>query len=215
MLRSGAQAKLPPRFGGAPCTPKRPATHQRVTGPDRRTEVTDLLEALDGGSSGALDRLMPLVYEELRTLAASYLRNERPDHTLQTTGLVHEAYLRLTEERGGAWKNRSHFFGIAAQAMRRILVDHARKRQTVKRDGGRPITLDDELAGRSEESDVLGVDEALTRLAQLDARQARVVELRYFAGLTIEETAEALGISPATVKREWLMARAWLQRELS
>lgn len=182
--------------------------------PDEQGEITDLLQALDAGAPGAVDRLIPLVYGELRQLAASYLRSERGDHTLQTTGLVHEAYLKLVDQRRTTWKNRKHFFGIAAQAMRRILVDYARQRRSAKRDGGPLLTLDEELAGARQDSDILGVDEALTRLAALDARQARMVELRYFAGLTIEETAEALEISPATVKREWLSARAWLQREL-
>lgn len=181
--------------------------------PPTRGEITELLQALEAGAPDAVDRLIPLVYEELRLLASGYLRSERPDHTLQTTGLVHEAYLRLVDQRRTTWKNRSHFFGIAAQAMRRILVDHARRRRSVKRDGGRPITLDEEARGRDDQ-DILDVDEALGRLARLDERQARIVELRYFAGLTIEETAQALEISPATVKREWMSARAWLQREL-
>jgi RNA polymerase sigma-70 factor (ECF subfamily) len=182
--------------------------------PAQRGEITDLLQALEAGAPGAVDRLIPLVYEELRLLASGYLRSERPDHTLQTTGLVHEAYLRLVDQPRTTWKNRGHFFGIAAQAMRRILVDYARRRHSTKRDGGLPITLDEEQAGAPDDRDILGVDEALGRLAELDQRQARVVELRYFAGLTIEETAEALELSPATVKREWLSARAWLQREL-
>jgi RNA polymerase sigma factor (TIGR02999 family) len=156
-----------------------------------------------------------VVYAELKALAAGYLRVERPDHTLQTTGLVHEAYLKLIDQKRTTWKNRSHFFGIAAQAMRRILVDHARKRHAGKRDGGRPVTLDDELAGVSTDTDeVLSVDEALQRLAAMDPRQARIVELRYFAGMSLEQTAEALEISPATVKRDWVSAKAWLQREL-
>ena len=158
---------------------------------------------------------MPVVYAELKSLAAGYLRVERADHTLQTTGLVHEAYLRLVDQSRVTWKNRGHFFGIAAQSMRRILVDHARKRHAGKRDGGQPITLDDELASLSTSTDeVLAVDEALGRLAVLDERQARIVELRYFTGLSIEETADALSISPATVKRDWTSAKAWLQREL-
>jgi len=159
---------------------------------------------------------MPVVYAELKALAAGYLRSERADHTLQTTGLVHEAYLKLVDQKRTTWKNRSHFFGIAAQAMRRILVDHARKRRAAKRDGGHPITLDDDLPGvATATAEVLAVDEALERLAALDPRQARIVELRYFAGASIEQTAEALEISPATVKRDWLSAKAWLQRELA
>jgi len=180
------------------------------------SDLTELLLASQAGAPGAVDRLMPLVYDELKVLAAGYLRAERADHTLQTTGLVHEAYLKLVDQRRTTWQNRAHFFGIAAQAMRRILVDHARRRRARKRDAGRPITLDDEVAGSLPDSDeVLAVDEALERLAALDPRQARLVELRYFAGLSIEQTAESLEISPATVKRDWLSAKAWLQRELS
>ncbi len=166
-------------------------------------------------SDREVDLLVPVVYEELRRLASSYLRGERPDHTLQTTALVHEAYLRLADQRRTTWANRAHFFGIAAQAMRRILVDHARSRGRAKRNAGYPVTLDEELAGSvGRPYEVLEVDEALERLARLDARQARVVELRYFAGLTIEDTALTLNLSPATVKREWTSARAWLQQEL-
>lgn len=162
-----------------------------------------------------VDHLVPLVYDELRRLASSYLRGERADHTLQTTALVHEAYLKLSDQRHTSWANRSHFFGIAAQAMRRILVDYARARGRAKRSGGNPVTLDEELAGTTgHPEEVLEVDEALKRLARLDERQARIVELRYFGGLTIEDTALALDLSPATVKREWTSARAWLQQEL-
>lgn len=179
-------------------------------------EVTELLLAAQAGSSDAVDRLMPVVYAELKTLAASYLRSERADHTLQTTGLVHEAYLKLVDQRRTTWQNRSHFFGIAAQAMRRILVDHARRRQARKRDYGRAVTLDDDVPGVVTDTDeVIAVDAALARLAELDPRQARIVELRYFAGMNIDQTAEALEISPATVKRDWMSAKAWLQRELS
>jgi RNA polymerase sigma factor (TIGR02999 family) len=183
--------------------------------PDRAQEFIDLLTAAERGGHDAVDRLMPVVYAELRELASAYLRRERPDHTLQTTALVHEAYLRLTDQHRTTWQNRSHFLGVAAQAMRRILVDHARGRHRLRREGGRPVTLEEGMAvdtGRPEE--VLAVDEALVRLAALDPRQARIVELRYFAGLTIEETASALELSPATVKREWTSARAWLLREL-
>jgi RNA polymerase sigma factor (TIGR02999 family) len=179
------------------------------------SDVTELLLASQEGAPGAVDRLMPLVYHELKALAAGYLRAERAEHTLQTTGLVHEAYLRLVDQRRTTWQNRAHFFGIAAQAMRRILVDHARRRRARKRDAGRPVTLDDNVAGPAADADeLLAVDAALERLRALDPRQAQLVELRYFAGLTIEETAEALQISPATVKRDWLSAKAWLQREL-
>ncbi|MCL4864537.1 MAG: sigma-70 family RNA polymerase sigma factor [Gemmatimonadales bacterium] len=181
---------------------------------ERSHDITDLLHELESGSHGAMDRLMSAVYDELRKLASSYLRGERSDHTLQTTGLVHEAYLKLVDQRRTAWKNRHHFFGIAAQAMRRILVDHARRRRSAKRDVGRATTLDEQVVGTRVDEDILAVDAALDRLALVDARQVRIVELRYFGGLTIEETAEALGVSPPTVKRDWLLARAWLQREL-
>jgi RNA polymerase sigma factor (TIGR02999 family) len=178
-------------------------------------DITELLKGAGAGDSAAADRLIAVVYAELHQLAASYLRRERPDHTLQTTALVHEAWIRLAGQRGTSWQNRGHFFGIAAQAMRRVLVDHARRRNAGKRVGDRAVTLGDEPGSTAGDSDeILAVDEALERLAALDARQARIVELRYFAGFTVEETAQALGISPATVKRDWTSARAWLQREL-
>jgi RNA polymerase sigma factor (TIGR02999 family) len=165
-------------------------------------------------------RLMPAVYNELRRLAASYLRRERPGQTIQATALVHEAYLRLAAEKAHRWQNRTHFLAIAALSMRQILVQRARARAAAKR-GGNPerITLDEQLlaAGPALEPgrvDVLALDAALDRLAALDPQQARIVELRYFGGLTVEETAEALDISPATVKRHWTVARAWLKREL-
>lgn len=182
---------------------------------DRADEVTQLLNAVGTGQPGALDRVLPLVYEELRALAQGYFRDERPDHTLQTTALVHEAYLRLVNAPNLNWENRKHFFGIAAQAMRQILVDHARAHGAQKRGAGRQVTLDDDAASvGSTADDILGVDEALERLATLSPRAARVVELRYFAGLSIEQTAETLDISVATVKRDWVSAKAWLQREL-
>ena len=181
-------------------------------------EVTLLLHELKLGNKDALDRLLPLVYGELRRLADRCLRRERPEHTLQTTALVHEAYLRLVEQDRADWKDRAHFLGVAAQMMRRILVDYARARATAKRAGA---TVRIEIAGfepsgeepRTEE--ILAVDQALNRLAELDPQQTRIVELRYFAGLTVEETAEAVGISPRTVKRDWAMASAWLRGELS
>lgn len=177
-------------------------------------DVTELLLASQAGSQDAMDRLVPLVYDELKVLAAAYLRSERPDHSLQTTGLVHEAYLKLVNTQRTNWESRAHFFGIAALVMRRILVDHARRRRA--RGDGAHVSLDDHLPGQSASNeDVIAIDEALARLAGLDARQARIVELRYFAGLTIEQTAETVGISPATVKREWTSAKAWLMRELS
>jgi RNA polymerase sigma factor (TIGR02999 family) len=189
---------------------------------EREREVTALLRDWSGGDRAALERLMPLVYQELRRLAASYLRVERPDHTLQPTALVHEAYLRLVDQRGVSWQNRAHFFGIAAQMMRRILVDHARRRQAAKRDatvlrlqastgsGGDGGGED----GFARDPELLALDQALCGLESMDARQARIVELRFFGGLTVEETAEVAGVSPATVKREWRTARAWLAREI-
>ena len=183
---------------------------------DPSLDVTELLVAAEAGTPGALDRVLPIVYDELKVLAASYLRSESAGHTLQTTGLVHEAYVRLVGQRQTTWQNRSHFFGIAAQAMRQILVDHARRRRALKRGGGKAVTLDDDAAASDADLDeILSIDEALQRLAALDPRQVRIVELRYFAGLSIEDTAESLGISPATVKRDWLSAKAWLQRELA
>ena len=161
---------------------------------------------------------MPLVYDELRRLAASYLRRERPGQTLQATALVNEAYIRLIGEKAQNWQNRTHFLAIAALSMRQILVQRARARNAAKR-GGDPqrITLDEQLlpaSAQGGELDLLALDEALDKLARLDERQAKIVELRYFGGLSVEEAAEALGISPATVKRDWTLARAWLKKEL-
>jgi RNA polymerase sigma factor (TIGR02999 family) len=181
-------------------------------------DVTALLLSWSGGERSAADRLIPAVYDELRRQAARAMRREGHEHTLQTTALVHEAYLRLVDQQRVQWRNRAHFFGIAAEVMRRVLVDHARARQAAKRGGGaQRITLGDALgvSRESEDADVLALHEALERLALLDPGQARLVELRYFAGLTIEESAEALEVSPATVKREWAVARAWLRRELT
>ncbi len=179
--------------------------------------VTELLEHARGGDRGALEKLIPLVYGELRKIAAGYLRRERRGHTLQATALVHEAYLRLAKDEDLSFQNRAHFFAIAARSMREILVDRARGRDASKRGGNRQrITLDDQVVGVAEQPiDVLALDEALARLAQLDEGQARLVELRYFGGLTVEETAAALHVSPATVKRNWAVARAWLYRELT
>ncbi|MCA1617141.1 MAG: sigma-70 family RNA polymerase sigma factor [Acidobacteria bacterium] len=179
--------------------------------------VTALLHEWGRGDRGALDRLMPVIYEELRHQAARYLRQERPGHTLQTTALIHEAYLRLVDQKNVQWQNRAHFFAIAAQLMRRILVDHARQRQAAKRGGAAlRLTLDEAMA-LSEEPDVnlVVLDEALNRLAVIDPQQSRVVELRFFSGLSVEETAEALRISPRTVKRDWNVAKAWLRREIT
>jgi RNA polymerase sigma factor (TIGR02999 family) len=177
-------------------------------------EVTALLKDWSGGDRAALERLMPLVYSELRKLAASYLRVERRDHTLQPTALVHEAYLRLVDQRSVNWRNRAHFFGIAAQMMRRILVDHARRRQAAKRDASFYLVRTSDAGEAGRDPELLALDEALSGLEALDARQARIVELRFFGGLTVEETAEVAGVSPATVKREWRTARAWLAREI-
>ncbi len=179
--------------------------------------VTALLVRWRAGDSAALDALMPLVYNELRSLAQHHLRRERPHHTLQSTALVHEAYMRLVGTDPPTVQNRSHFFGIAARLMREILVDHARARRTAKRSGGLAIIpLDDALdVAAPVDLDVLLLDDALTTLARLDERQSRIVELRYFTGLSIEETSEVMGLSPATVSREWATARAWLFREMS
>lgn len=159
--------------------------------------------------------LFPIIYRELRRVAGRYLARERRDHTLQPTALVHEAFLKLVDQRHATWQNRSHFYGIAAQAMRRILVDHARRRRAAKRDGGAAVTLDEFAAVAPERSlDLIALDDALVKLAGIEGRYARVVELRFFGGLEIEQVAEALGISPATVKRDWTFAKAFLQREL-
>lgn len=164
----------------------------------------------------SVDSLLPVVYQELRRLAAAYIRRERPGHTLQPTALVHEAYLRLMKDRPDRWQNRAHFCAIAARAMRQILIERARARGAQKRGGGGPrVTLEEALvAGEAPSVDLLALDEALQRLAALDPMHARLVELRFFGGLTVEETAEALDMSPATVKRHWSAARAWLAREM-
>lgn len=181
-----------------------------------QAEVTRLLQQWSNGEQQALDRLLPEIHRELRKLAGSYMRKERPDHTLQPTALVNEAFLRLVDQRAVKWQNRAHFFGIAAQAMRRILVDHARAHAASKRgDGVRTVPLDEAaLIGGMADVDLIALDDALTRLASIDPQQSRVVELRFFGGLTMEETAEAMRISPATVGREWRMAKAWLFAEI-
>ena len=180
-------------------------------------DVTQLLQRVSAGADDALDELLEVVHGELRRQAARYLRRERRNHTLQPTALVNEAFIKLVDQRNVPWQNRAHFFGVAAQAMRRIMIDHARARQRVKRGGvQQAVTLDEAMiAGESPSIDVLALDEALARLSALDERQARIVELRYFVGLSVEETAEVTGLSPATVKREWAMARAWLRAELT
>jgi RNA polymerase sigma-70 factor (ECF subfamily) len=179
--------------------------------------VTQLLQQLSGGNHRAVDELTPLVYKELKRIAGGQLRKERSGHTLQATALVHEAYLKLVDQREASWQNRAHFFGVAAQVMRRILLDYAKGRRREKRGGGvAHAPLDEALAiGDDRSSDLIEIDEALSRLEKLDERQAKVVELRFFGGLSVQETAEAMGISAPTVKREWAMARAWLHRELA
>jgi RNA polymerase sigma factor (TIGR02999 family) len=178
--------------------------------------ITQLLKDWGEGNQGVLDELMPMVYDELRRQAARHLRKERPNHTLQTTALIHEAYLKLIGQEVN-WQNRSHFFAIASQAMRRILVDHARTRHREKRGGiVENLPLEEALAAGTEEKrlDLVELDEALTRLAKLDERQAKIVELRYFSGLSIDETAEVLGVSNSTVRADWTMAKAWLKNEI-
>lgn len=178
--------------------------------------VTQLLVDWNNGDEAALPALMDAVYNELRKLARSYLRRERSGQTLQTTALVHEAFLRLVDQNRIEWKNRAHFFGIAARCMRRILVDRARRKKTAKRGGGAADIVFDERLGvpQGDDIDVVRLNDALDGLAQIDERQAKVVELRFFGGLDIEEAAEVLSVSPATVKREWRSAKAWLHREL-
>ena len=180
-------------------------------------KVTRLLLEWSDGNQQALEALVPLIYKELRNLAHNFLYRERPGHTLQTTALVHEAYLKLIDQNDARWQNRAHFFAIAAQAMRRILIDSARKHAAAKRGGPQEELSLDEAPDIALEPDIdlLKLDEALNELAKIDPRQSRIVELRYFGGLTIEETAEVISVSPATVKREWTMARAWLHQELT
>lgn len=187
--------------------------------PAPKGEISELLQAWSNGEPGAADEIMPLVYGELRRQARRYLRRERANHTLQSTALVHEAYIRLAGQRDVAWQNRAHFFGIAAEMMRRILVNYALRAACEKR-GGEAVTIaidvgTFQIADQSANVNLIELDEALDRLAELDGRQAKVVELKYFGGLSIEETAEVLGVSNATVKREWTMARTWLRAELS
>jgi RNA polymerase sigma factor (TIGR02999 family) len=183
-------------------------------------DVTRLLQEWRNGSQEALDRLIPLVYAELRTLAARYLSRERQDHTLQTTALVHEAYVKLIDQHSVDWQNRAHFFGIAANLMRRILVDDARHRRRLKRGAGVEPELLDDLPVAADQAaldavDTIALDRALTDLEKIDPDQARLVELRFFGGLTLEETATVLEVSPSTVKREWAIAKGWLYRALT
>jgi len=185
--------------------------------PENGGDVTQLLAEVRLGRADAVDRLIPLVYQELRRIAAQQMRRERAGHTLQPTALVHEAFLRLVKQNPEGWQNRAHFYGIAGQLMRRLLVDYARRRHAAKR--GAPVTLNEEIlspnSGREQTEEILAVNQLLDRLAELDARQARVAELRYFAGFSVEETAEALGIHQRTVKLDWTMAKGWLKSQLS
>jgi RNA polymerase sigma-70 factor, ECF subfamily len=186
-----------------------------VEGINPRSDVTVLLAEVANGNKEAASKLVPLVYEEMRRLAGGYMRRERTNHTLQATALVHEAYLRLVEQRSD-WQSRAHFFGVAAQVMRNILIDHARGHLRAKRGGAKEsVELDEALVFSEEKSEeLLAVDEAIQKLAKFDPRQSKIVEMRFFGGLTVEETAAALGISPITVKRDWSLARAWLYGEL-
>jgi RNA polymerase sigma factor (TIGR02999 family) len=182
-----------------------------------QVEVTGLLLQWSQGDGHALDQLLPLIYDECRRIAARQLRRERTDHTLDPTALVHELYLRLVDQRRASWENRAHFYGIAARLMRRILVDYARAHHAQKRGGSAiflPLDAAGEAVAAAGAADVLAIDEALQRLGDRDAEQLRIVELRFFAGLTVEETAHVIGCSPRTVKREWRMAKAWLWQEL-
>lgn len=180
-------------------------------------EVTKLLADWSHGDREALDKLMPLVYDELRRVASHYLRRERPGHTLQTTALVHDAYLRLVNQKDVRWENRAHFFSIAAEAMRRILVEHARSHRAAKRGGGEcKLSLDEAVDWPQEQAiDLVALDDALTSLTAIDSQKSRIVELRFFGGLTMEEIAQVLGVSLATVERGWHIAKLWLRREIA
>lgn len=179
-------------------------------------DVTQVLAALKDGDASAYERLLPVVYEEMRSLARSYLNRQQPGHTLEPTALVHEAYMRLVQQDQPDYSNRVHFFAVAATAMRQLLIDHARRKNAAKRgEGWERVTLSNLKSDGRSDIDLLDLDEALTEMAELDAQQSRIVELRFFGGLTIEETAEELGISTSTVEREWRAARAWLSARLS
>ena len=184
---------------------------------DQVSRITGMLKEVKQGDRSAWDRLLPMVYSELRQLAAQFLRLERKDHTLQPTALVHEAFLKLVDQTRVDWQGRAHFFAIAAQSMRRILVDHARKHQAVKRGGEQKrITFDENLLGQTRQVDnLLSLEDALVKLSLLDPRQAKIVELRFFGGLSVAEVAEVMQISKRSVEREWTMVRSWLRRELS
>jgi RNA polymerase sigma-70 factor, ECF subfamily len=180
-----------------------------------RSDVTNLLNSLNDGGGKAPEQLLPLVYNELRKLAQGYIQNERPDHTLQATALVHEAYIRLVDWEAVSWQNRAHFFGVAANVMRKILVDHARQKKAHKRDFGQRIELTENVSfsGRRD-VDIIELNDALEALAGIEAQQARIVELRFFGGLSIDETSHVLDVSRSTVKREWAIAKTWLYRNL-
>ncbi len=184
---------------------------------DTQTEITVLLREMRNGAGDAMERLLPLVYDELRRIAHRQLAGERDGHTVSTTALVHEAYFRLVDHRHAEWDSRAHFFRVAALAMRRVLVDYARQHRAAKRDGAlRQVPLDDAVLVVTQRADLLlGLDEALTRLAALDARQGHVVECRFFGGLTEEETAGVLGVTARTVRRDWIKAKGWLHQELT
>lgn len=180
--------------------------------------ITEMLHQWSSGKADVMNELLPLIYDELHKRAAAYLRRERPNHTLQPTALVHEAYLKLIDQRKDNWESRSHFFAIAAQAMRRILVDHAKNRHRQKRGGSvEDLPLEDALLAAAEESnvDVIALNDAMAKLAKIDPQQERIVELRYFGGLSLDEAAHVLGISRATAARDWQVAKAWLHREIS
>jgi RNA polymerase sigma-70 factor (ECF subfamily) len=180
-------------------------------------QITQLLQSWSQGEQGAIDKLVPLVYDELHRLAQRYMADERPSHTLQTTALVNEVYVRLVDSEHATWEGRAHFFGVCAQVMRRILVDWARSRQALKRGGDvRALDLDEALAAAKQPgADLVGIDDALKALAAVDPRKGQVVELRFFGGLTVKETAQVLKVSPETVQRDWKLAKSWLRRELS
>jgi RNA polymerase sigma factor (TIGR02999 family) len=186
-------------------------------GPASEKDVTTLLMDWSSGDRAALDQLTPLIYQQLRVLAEQALRRERPGHTLQSTALAHEAFLKLVDQQRVSWKGREHFFAVAARIIRRILVDHARSRKSLKRGGGNTtVTFEEQLSPIEERSvDMIALDQALEALSKMDPQQGRIIELRFFGGLSIESTAHVLGISPSTVNREWNLARAWLFRELS
>lgn len=188
---------------------------KRVSLPEP-SEVTILLNRINAGDGKAPDEILPLVYDELRNLADRYMQNERSDHTLQATALVHDAYIRLVDWENVSWQNRAHFFSVAAQVMRNILVDHAVKRRSQKRNFGQRVELQEEISfAAGQDFDLIELNDALSALKTLDERQARIVEMRFFGGLTIEETAYVLKLSPATVKREWAIAKTWLYRRLT